>query len=65
MLERVSNADCDTFLSTLIPFLLLIRQPPAMKIALHGKMVCILAHSAAVRPLYHSDSLVKSRLVEL
>lgn len=30
----------------------------------YGKMVCILAYSMAVRPLYHSDGLVKSRLVD-
>lgn len=30
----------------------------------YSKMVCILAHSMAVRPLYHSDGLVRSRLVD-
>lgn len=30
----------------------------------YSKMVCILAYSLAVRPLYHSDGLVKSRLVD-
>lgn len=29
-----------------------------------GKMVCILAYSVAVRPLYHSDTMIKSSLVD-
>lgn len=53
-----------TFLSTVIPFLLLIHQRLAMKIALEGKMVCILTYSVGVRPLYHSDVSVKSWLVD-